>query len=370
MHGANPKEIQMIGKSAGEFSRNVLAPAREETDKFPFGPFFQETVDQAFKLDFFHATLPESIGGIGLGIEALCTILDEICREDSSLGAILFTTRFAQEILLTAGLDDQLTRTPEDRGDLSDFLIAYPLLMNPAENRLLIQAQVKDGRDLLNGPLEYLVLGGLAAKALVPVKADGGGFTYYLIRLDDPHVIKSEPVFSHGMHACPAVDIQLKDAEGTLVGEVGRGALLFESARARLQIGAAAMACGLMKGALKESLDYCRQRMQGGRKIVDWSEMQIMLGEMAMNVQVAQMLVERACQAVGQQEKGWERAAAAATPHVTGMATRLVADAIQVMGGVGYMKDFGQEKRFRDAGHIHAFLGLVPLKKIEFLKQM
>jgi alkylation response protein AidB-like acyl-CoA dehydrogenase len=87
-------------------------------------------------------------------------------------------------------------------------------------------------------------------------------------------------------------------------------------------------------------------------------------------MQVADLLVSRACRAMTDQEKNWQLKAQAAALHVLSSATTLATDGIQAMGGVGYMKDFGQEKRFRDAGQIQAFLGNFPMKKISFIKQI
>jgi len=85
---------------------------------------------------------------------------------------------------------------------------------------------------------------------------------------------------------------------------------------------------------------------------------------MAVQVKVAEMLVSEAALAVEQQDQGWELYSRAASIHLSELATKLTTDGIQVLGGNGYMKDYGQEKRFRDAKHIQAFLGLAPMRKL------
>jgi len=189
-----------------------------------------------------------------------------------------------------------------------------------------------------------------------------------MIDMDDPAVSISDPVISHGLHACPAVDMTLTKASARLVGSIGQGHEYFEKAAARMKLAAAAMSCGIMKGSFDEAMSYCSEREQGGRKIGDWSEMQMLLSDMAVKVTVADMLVTRACQAVESREKGWENAVSAASLHIQSATAVLVTDGIQALGGVGYMKDFGQEKRFRDAGQVQAFLGLEPMKRIRLIK--
>ncbi len=96
----------------------------------------------------------------------------------------------------------------------------------------------------------------------------------------------------------------------------------------------------------------------------------MLLSDMAIKTQVADMLISQACQAAKNEEKGWKIRAQAASLHIQDAAASLVSDGIQALGGVGYMKDFGQEKRFRDAGQINAFLGLAPMKKLSLVRQL
>ena len=95
----------------------------------------------------------------------------------------------------------------------------------------------------------------------------------------------------------------------------------------------------------------------------------MILAEFALKIQMAELAVAASAQAVDAGAKGWRQAALAAAVQVGAMACETTSDGIQVMGGVGYMKDFGQEKRFRDARHIQALLGMVQMKKLRFIRQ-
>ena len=77
-----------------------------------------------------------------------------------------------------------------------------------------------------------------------------------------------------------------------------------------------------------------------------------------------------ACQAIDGKEPGWEKNSIAAAVKIQEMACNLTTDGIQVMGGAGYMKDFGQEKRFRDAKHIQALFGMTPRKKLKYFESI
>jgi alkylation response protein AidB-like acyl-CoA dehydrogenase len=371
MNSTEETGIGMLARAAAEFAKGELAANREETDRYPFGPFFTPMLQKAFELDFFHITLPDSAGGVGMGTGALCVVLEELCRQDASLGAIVLTNCLAQEILLQAGRTDLL----QDRADRSDkadsFLLACPLFNNPSEIRHMAAVIEKDGRHFLAGKLEYLVLGGVTGAAVVPAAGQGQeSYSYYLVDLNQPTVMRGEPVLSLGLRCCPAVDTEFDMTEAVRVGLTDDGAVLFRRAVARLQPAAAAISLGIMKGAFDEALSYAGEREQGGRKIGEWSEMQMMLADMAVNIKIADMVVAEACRAVDGNEKGWEQKALAAAIHVQAAAVRVTTDGVQALGGVGYMQDFGQEKRFRDAKHIQACFGLAPMQKLKFLDKL
>lgn len=371
MSESNVKELQLLEKASSEFSRKILAPEREENDRYPFGPYFNHVIQKAFELDFFHITLPASSGGIGHGIKAFCLVLEQICREDSSLGGTILTNALAQEIILASGGHPLLSDHCENAKEPFEFLFAFPTLMNPSEVAALPVARRKGAGYTLSGELHYLVLGGLTQKAVVPaVVAGDKECSFFFLPLKNKGVIMGEPVMSHGFHSCPAYDVTFSDAECILLGEEGKGMDYFNKAAGPMQLAASSMALGVMKGSLNEAVTYCSGRVQGGRKLIDWSAMQMLLADMAVQTQVADMLIQRACQAVENQEKNWRTCVDAASIHILSAATHLVSDGIQSLGGVGYMKDFGQEKRFRDAGHIQAILGHTHMKKLRYIRQI
>ena len=98
--------------------------------------------------------------------------------------------------------------------------------------------------------------------------------------------------------------------------------------------------------------------------------MRKLLADMAVHIKIAGMVVPEAGRSIDQKEKGWEQKALAAAVHIQESAVQVTTDGVQALGGVGYMQDFGQEKRFRDAKHIQACFGLTPLKRIRLLEDI
>ncbi|MBW2677014.1 MAG: acyl-CoA dehydrogenase family protein [Deltaproteobacteria bacterium] len=364
-------EISMLAQAAAEFAAGELAVHKKEADRFPFGPYFSDVLKKAFNLDFFHITLPDSMGGIGMNTEALCMVLDMLSRQDASLGAIILTHCFAQELLIHADAVNLLENRVKHAKTPENHLIAFPLFNNPSEIRHLARVEEQEGRFSLSGSIEYLVLGGIADVAIVPAAPKGKeAYSYYLVDLNQSSVSISEPVLSLGLRCCPAVDVEFHAAGAVSIGTPGDGDRLFQKTAAKLNAAAAAISSGIMKGSFDEALAYAQDREQGGRKLAAWSEMRKMLADMAVHIKIANMAVSEACRDMDQNRKNWEQNALAAAIHIQEAAVQVTTDGVQALGGVGYMQDFGQEKRFRDAKHIQACFGLTPMKRLKLLENI
>ncbi len=371
MCASNSQELQMLGTMAMEFASSELVPGREDSDEFPFKPLFEGTLKKAGEVGFFSLMLPDEMGGANRSMKALCTVLREICREDASLGGIIFTNALAQEIVMNAGALDMMNQDRKAGGNQGDELLACAPFDNPAETGNHATARAAGGGYLLDGRVEYVVLGGLARRALVPAVVEGRqDLSFFLVETDAEGAKVSEPVVSIGLHACPAVDMDFRSAAASLVGEEGKGEEYLGQAADRLSVACAAMAAGVMEGSLSTALAYDRERMQGGREIVEWSQVRMMLAEIAINIKSADLIVEAASTFVDASEDGWQRASRAAALHVCPIACNMASVGIQLLGGNGYMHEYGQEKRFRDAQHIQSLLGMLPLRKLSFVKQI
>ena len=178
----------------------------------------------------------------------------------------------------------------------------------------------------------------------------------------------SPPVLSLGLRSCPGVDLVLREASSSLIGKAGEGERYYGSAADLLAASAAAMSLGVMKGSFREALEYARQRIQGGWEIINWSEVRMLLSQMALHCRSGEMLLAAALRETQKGEAGWEVSSRAAALQVQEMACQVVSDGVQLLGGNGYMRDYGQEKRFRDAHQLKVLLGHHPLRKLEFLQ--
>ena len=359
-------ETKSFEDLALNFAGKELAHRREASDRYPFSSFDNTVLAKIQELGFLGITLPEDLGGIGQGISTLCVVLESICRTDASLGAIIFTNALAQEIIIQSGSVDMLSK-PVSQG----ALIAFSAYSDPQEhNNLPSGVKGKKGYTL-SGSAGYLALAPIAAHALIPAKISGQeGYSFFLVKLSDPKVKISDPVFSLGAHSCPVADLTLKDVDAELVGHEGKGADYFREAANIMYVAAAAISLGIMRGSFDYALTYSNEREQGGWPIVNWSMIKTMLADMAIQMKIGDMAVSGACSAIEKKIAGWDLYTKTTALHIQDVACQVTSDGIQILGGYGYMKDYGQEKRFRDAQQIKTLLGMAPLRKVELLDQI
>ena len=365
------QELKSFEDLARSFAVKELSSNRDVNDRYPFGPFWGDIVEKAYEVGLLGATLPEECGGIGQGMGALCVIVQNISEVDASLAAILLTNAFAQEIILSAGAKDVLTKIGENAADASDMMIACPIYENPALKEILVTAKKEVDGYVLSGLVEFSVLGNIARHALIPARLEGiKGYGYFLIDLSASGVVKSEPIFSLGLHACPAVDLKLKGVKATLIGDDKMGDKYFQTASGMMSAGVAAMATGIMKGSFADALAYSQERQQGGWEIINWSSVRKIMADMAIQVKISEMIVSQAVQSLEACDSNASMYCRAAALFLNDIAVNLTSDGIQIFGGNGYMKDYGQEKRFRDANQLRSMLGMAPMRKLALIKDM
>ncbi len=354
------QELQMLDSMALEFAASELLEGREDSDEYPFKPLSTNALSKASDVGFFSLMLPEDMGGSNRSMKALCTVLAKISQVDASLGGVIFTNALAQDAIMNAGAlgliaeGELLGCTPFD---------------NPAETGNYATAKAGEDGYTLNGKIDYVVLGELARRVLVAAKIeDQRELSLFLAKTDLDEVRISEPIVSLGLHACPAVDMLFQDAPALLVGEAGAGSRYLGEATDRLSVACAAIATGLMTGSLTTGLEYALERLQGGRLIVNWSQVRMMMADIAIKIKAAELIVDAATAAIDDGTEGWQRASRAAALHVCPLACDATNVGIQLLGGNGYMHEYGQEKRFRDARQVQMLLGMPNMRRLSYVQ--
>ncbi len=361
-------ERQAFADLAKDFSMKKLAEHREDHDRYPFGALFTDAINDAGVVGFYAINLPVDYGGVGMNAVMVAAILEKLSEVDASLAGVVLTNAAALEIIQVATERNGSQGIYQNAGKFGTRPLAFQTYAGPKEIEMPV---ADDSGTALTGRVPYLVLGGFADFAVIPARHSGkDGFSYYLVDIGGSKVHKSGTVVSLGLHACPAVDVILDNVPAYLIGTRGEGREYFETMRDRLSVCSAAMALGIMRGSLEDALRYTADRYQGGRQIIDWPQVRMMLANMAVEVKVAESCLAEARREIDCEKQGWEMTSQAAAIHICELANRATADGVQLFGGNGYTKDYPQEKRMRDAKQVQCLLGMALMRKMDFIARV
>ncbi|MGE5415989.1 MAG: acyl-CoA dehydrogenase family protein [Acidobacteriota bacterium] len=327
-----------------------------------------EIIMKAGNLGFYEIVVPEEHGGMGAGIEVLSQVMLNISMVDASMAGVIFTNAAAINIVAEAAIDtdcdsirDQLTQTR--------LPVAFPSFSRPDDSEMPI-ADLKGGVFRLNGALSNLVLGDVAEYAIVPAKLqEGEDFSYYLVKLEVPHC-QMQSIITMGFQSCPVADVILKDAPAMLVGVKDKGWLYFQAMQNTMSVAATAISVGIMKGSFNKAVDYANERYQGGRLIIEWPEVRMILSGIASKIALGETALSFLYTETDRRSQRYARYARATAIHLGQLACSAATDGVQLLGGYGYMHGFGQEERMRDATQARCLLGMVALRKLELLGLM
>ena len=172
------------------------------------------------------------------------------------------------------------------------------------------------------------------------------------------------------MQSCRPADIVMNGANGILIGKEGEGKLLFDEVRWRMAYSACGIFLGIMKGCFSTAIEYCEQRYQGGRMIIEWSEIRMKLAGMASLISMAETCFcgLKNMFASGSRDAG--SSAVAAADHIGVISADVTSEGIQLLGGNGYMKDYGQEKRMRDVKQAQCLMGSSYMRKKSIIDEI
>lgn len=353
---------------AERFAEKTLAGLAGQFE-YPGEASLDQVLGALNEAGFFSVNLPVAYGGMGMSACLLADIAEPLSRVDAGIAAILFAHTAALEILRLAADENPQTGNDvyQQITNETECLLAFPAYASPHDNITLLVS----GDDCrLTGHVPFLVLGGIARHAIVPARTSASGWDYFLVDLKQPEVVRSAPILTLGLHAAQAIDVDLNNVPAIRLGAkitVESGTRLYRRMCDSLAIVQMAMARGLMEGAFKTACEYASQRIQGGRTIADWPAVRMKLAEMGVALGVAQHCLQGSMTAALAHDSEFATGALATASHVTALACQVAAEGMQVLGGNGYMKDYQQEKRLRDARQLRTLLGIDSLKKLDFI---
>jgi len=363
------KEIQKAVRdfAKGEFDKD-LALELEKNHEFP-----RKIWQKAGELGLIGVHFPEAYSGQGLGSLEDILVVEELCRRDSTIGSAVALASFASEIVLHFGSDELKEKflPPVAEGRmLSAGAFTEP--DHGSDITFMNTTAVKDGDEwLINGVKTFITNGGLAGFYNVLCQTDPDASPSYrgqsviLVEADRKGLSTVDVGAKMGIRMMATAEVTLKDVRvplTNLVGEEGKGFyhVLHFFDESRIQV--AAQALGTAQGAYDRALDYVKQREQFGKKIAQFQVTQHKLADMATKIELARLITYKAA---------WNFDQGRIDPKLTSMAKMYAArtavevadEAIQLLGGYGYMTEYEVERFYRDAKITEIYEGTKEIQK-------
>ncbi len=361
------REIQALAREVAQAEIEPRAAEWDREHRFP-----RELFPKLAELGLMGVCIPEEYGGAGADFLSYILVLEELSRADAGVGVTVAVHTSAVTIpILTFGTDEQRSRfvPPLARGEaLGAFALTEPEAGSDAGS--LRTAAVPDGDGwTISGAKQWITNGAHAGTFLLFARTDpetegARGVSAFI--LDPGHVRVTREEEKLGLNSSSTVDLVLEGARvgrDRLLGEERKG---FSVAMATLdggRIGIAAQALGIAQAAYEAARAYALERRQFGRRIADFQAIQWKLADMATEIDAARLLVYRAAWLKGEGLPHTE-AGAKAKLFASEMARRQTAEAIQVLGGYGYTKEFPVERYYRDAKITEIYEGTSEVQRL------
>jgi len=348
-------EVKQLCAEIRRFIEKEVEPrsrAIEENDEVP-----AELLEQARGLGLFGLTIPEEYGGIGLDLAGKCAVEREMGRTNYGFATVIGNhTGIATTGIVALGTDAQKKRFLPRMASgewIGCFALTEPQAgSDPAAMRTT--AVKKGDRYVLNGEKIFITNAGLAQVFTVMAiteKAKGiKGISAFLVERGLKGFTVGKNELKMGMHGCTTAPLAFVDCEVPAENRLGAEGMGYVQALKTLTAGRvtiAARGVGIMDRLIERSIEYMKVRTQGGRKLAEYQGLQWMLADMAVARDAAQLLTERAIDAILRGERGTLEASVAKL-FATEALGRVADSAVQIHGGMGYMREAGIETTFRD----------------------
>lgn len=360
------EEQRLIQQSVREIVQKEIKPRAvdlDETGEFPW-----DIVRIFAKNHLLNPLLPRKYGGVEVSLFTFCMILEEIAKGCASTALLLITQ--AEGILpIVYGADEPLKeKYLKHLAGASQVLTALGAVDHSAGSGIVslnTRATLQGEKFILQGEKVYIKNGSLTDFMVLfaytdPLK-DDNGISAFVVEKGFPGLVFGRNENMMGMRGSIHSEIFLKNLEVPRENQIGKEEegylnMLKTLSISRLLI--AAQAVGLAQGAMEEAIAYARQRVQFGKPIAHHGPIQYMIADMATGIESARLLTYETAFLFDRAE--WKKAgthAAMAKYMASEIALKTTTDAIQIMGGYGYMKDYPVERMMRDAKLTQIYTG-------------
>lgn len=364
------QEVRLLCDEVRRFIREEVDPRSrwiEENDAIP-----EDLLQKAREMGLFGLTIPEEYGGSGLDLAGKCAIEEEMGKTNYGFATVIGNhTGISTTGIVALGSEEQkrkyLPRMASGEW-IGSFALTEPQAgSDPAAMRTT--AVKKGDRYILNGEKIYITNAGLAHVFTVMAVTDRSkgtkGISAFIVERGFPGFSVGRNELKMGMHGCTTAPLAFNDCEvpaENLLGPEGMGYVQALKTLTAGRVTVSARCVGMMDKLIERCIDYMKVRVQGGKKLAEYQGLQWMLADMSVARDAARLLTERAIETLMRGERGTMEASTAKL-FATEALAKVVDCAVQIHGGMGYMREAGIETAYRDARIVRIYEGTSEIQR-------
>jgi acyl-CoA dehydrogenase len=353
-----------------------IAPEADESEQIPW-----EVLEEAHQVGLLNYGLPEEFGGGG--VESLltrCIVDEELFWGCAGVGSILGGVGLCCVPILLAGTQEQKTKylprfCDPNKVRLGAFALTEPTAGSDAGG-IRTHARLEGDTYVLNGSKTFITNGGVAEIYIVFATIDAelgwDGITALIVERDWPGVSTGKSEKKLGIRASNTASLSFENVEVPVenrLGQEGEGFKIalrtFDLTRTHIAAGAV----GIARAAFEYAHDYAHERTQFGRPVGRFQAVAFMLADMATHIDAARLLTWQAAW-LSDQGKPYTKQASMAKAFAGDTAVKVTTEAVQVLGGYGYMRDYPVEKWMRDAKIMQIYEGTAQIQRLVIARQL
>ncbi len=366
------EEQRLLRDTVRDLADERIAPRAAEIDRTAEFPW--DVKELLAEHELFTLHFPEHLGGLGGDLLTACLAIEQISRVCATSGLILAVQGLGALPILLAGSDEQQQRWIPDLA-AGKTLIAFAITEAEAgsDAAAIRTRAVRDGDDyVISGSKRFISHGSVADLVTVFALTDPDGDRHH--RLSCFVVETSRPGFGvarlehkMGIRGSPTAELAFDDVRvpaANLLGAEGDGFSIAMRTFDRSRPGIAAQAVGIAQGALEVATKYARERKQFGRAVGEFQMVSAMLADMDAATEAARQLLYAACLEIDAGARDAARWAALAKLVAGDAAMRVTTDAVQVLGGYGYVEEYPVERMMRDAKITQIYEGTQQIQRL------
>jgi butyryl-CoA dehydrogenase len=351
------EEQQMIKELAGRIADEKVAPKAayyDETGEFPW-----EIMKILADSDLFGVYLPEEYGGMGGGVLEQCIVVEELSRACSGVAVSYAASGLGCSPILVLGSEEQKKKYIPQLASGKKLAAFGATEANAGSDLASMETTaVLDGNEyVLNGTKQWITNGGEAeiysVMAVTDKRKGPRGISCFIVEKGTPGFTFGKKENKLGIRASATRELVFDNCripKGNLLGgKEGIGFIATMRTFDRTRPGIGAQAVGIAQGALNAAVKYSRERVQFGQTISSFQGLQFMLADMATQLEAARALVYATARMIDGGSKNFSKESAMCKLFASDTAMKITVDAVQVLGGYGYMKEYPVEKMMRDA---------------------